>query len=164
MNWEAIGAIGEIVGAVAVLGTLYYLAAQIRTQNQQLEKSNDHARAQTSVHINDQALSVFDTLMRDKEFVRIYCKGINNQPLDELEAIQFSSFITRFFGLCESNVTASKAQLSFEGDYELEFLYGNPYLHKLIDTEEGGRWFKEEASALFSGEFLDNVARFRSNR
>ena len=114
MNWEAIGAIGEIVGAVAVLGTLYYLAAQIRTQNQQLEKSNDHARAQTSVHINDQALSVFDTLMRDKEFVRIYCKGINNQPLDELEAIQFSSFITRFFGLCESNVTASIAQLSFE--------------------------------------------------
>ena len=164
MNWEAIGAIGEIVGAVAVLGTLYYLAAQIRTQNQQLEKSNDHARAQTSVHINDQALSVFDTLMRDKEFVRIYDKGINNQPLDKLEAIQFTSFITRFFGLCESNVTASKAQLGFEGDYELEFLYGNPYLHKLIDTEEGGRWFEEEASALFSKEFLDNVARFRSDR
>ena len=45
MNWEALGALGEIVGAVAVLGTLYYLAAQIRTQNQQLEKSNDHARA-----------------------------------------------------------------------------------------------------------------------
>ena len=32
MNWEALGALGEIVGAVAVLGTLYYLAAQIRTQ------------------------------------------------------------------------------------------------------------------------------------
>ena len=116
MNWEAVAAIGEIVGAGAVLGTLYYLAAQIRTQNQQLEKSNDHARAQTSVHINDQALSVFDALMRDKDFVRIYYKGINNQRLDELEAIQFSSFITRFFGLCESNVTASKAQLNFEGD------------------------------------------------
>jgi hypothetical protein len=30
MNWEAIGAIGEIVGAVAVVMTLGYLAMQIR--------------------------------------------------------------------------------------------------------------------------------------
>ena len=102
--------------------------------------------------------------MRDKDFVRIYYKGINNQRLDELEAIQFSSFITRFFGLCESNVTASKAQLNFEGDYEVEFLYGNPYLHKLINTKEGGRWFEEDAPAIFSKEFLDNVSRFRPDR
>ena len=164
MNWEAVGAIGEIVGAAAVLATLYYLATQIKIQNRQLQKSNDHARAQTSVNINDQLLDVFDVLMRDSDFVKIYSKGLNNQPLDEFEAVKFSSFITRMFGLCESNVTASKAQVNFEGDYELEFLYGNPYLHKLIDTEEGGRWFEEEASALFSKEFLDNVARFRSDR
>ena len=30
MNWEAIGAVGEILGAVAVLATLAYLAIQIR--------------------------------------------------------------------------------------------------------------------------------------
>ena len=30
VNWEAIGAIGEIVGAIAVVLTLFYLAAQIR--------------------------------------------------------------------------------------------------------------------------------------
>jgi hypothetical protein len=30
MNWDAIGAIGEILGAAAVLATLFYLAAQIR--------------------------------------------------------------------------------------------------------------------------------------
>ena len=30
MNWEAIGAIGEIIGAVAVLVTLIYLATQVR--------------------------------------------------------------------------------------------------------------------------------------
>ena len=31
MNWEAIGAIGEIVGAAAVIITLIYLASQVRT-------------------------------------------------------------------------------------------------------------------------------------
>jgi len=30
VNWDAIGAIGEIVGAVAVLITLLYLAIQVR--------------------------------------------------------------------------------------------------------------------------------------
>ena len=30
MNWEAIGAIGEIVGALAVVLTLGYLANQVR--------------------------------------------------------------------------------------------------------------------------------------
>ena len=30
MNWEAIGAVGEVGGAIAVVATLVYLAAQIR--------------------------------------------------------------------------------------------------------------------------------------
>ena len=36
MNWEALGAIGELVGAVAVIVTLVYLAAQIRQNNRSL--------------------------------------------------------------------------------------------------------------------------------
>jgi hypothetical protein len=30
INWDAIGAVGEIVGAIAVLATLIYLVIQIR--------------------------------------------------------------------------------------------------------------------------------------
>ena len=33
MNWEAIGAIGEIAGAIAVVASLLYLATQIRMSN-----------------------------------------------------------------------------------------------------------------------------------
>jgi len=43
MNWDAIGAIGEIVGAVAVIMTLVYLAIQIR----------DSARASRSAAVTD---------------------------------------------------------------------------------------------------------------
>jgi len=38
MNWEAVGAIGEIFGAVAVLATLVYLAKQIRHKYMQVEQ------------------------------------------------------------------------------------------------------------------------------
>lgn len=37
MNWEAIGSIGEIVGSIAVVITLFYLALQIRHANKQSE-------------------------------------------------------------------------------------------------------------------------------
>jgi hypothetical protein len=30
MNWDAIGALGEICGALAVIATLFYLAKQIQ--------------------------------------------------------------------------------------------------------------------------------------
>ena len=35
MNWEAIGVIAEVVGAVAVVVSLVYLAVQIRHQSRQ---------------------------------------------------------------------------------------------------------------------------------
>ena len=37
MNWDAIGAIGEIVGAIGVIATLAYLAIQIRQNTKSLE-------------------------------------------------------------------------------------------------------------------------------
>jgi len=39
MNWEAIGAIGEILGAIAVVATLFYLAIQIR-QGTKVSRAN----------------------------------------------------------------------------------------------------------------------------
>ncbi len=33
MNWDAIGAVGEVVGALAVVASLVFLALQIRAQN-----------------------------------------------------------------------------------------------------------------------------------
>lgn len=39
MNWEAIGAIGEVAGAVGVIVTLLYLSIQIR-QNSKMMKAN----------------------------------------------------------------------------------------------------------------------------
>lgn len=42
MNWDAIGAIGEIVGASAVFVSLVYLASQIRIQNREARAASVH--------------------------------------------------------------------------------------------------------------------------
>lgn len=42
MNWDAIGAIGEIIGATAVVVSLFYLATQIRVQNRESRIASIH--------------------------------------------------------------------------------------------------------------------------
>jgi len=46
MNWDAIGAIGEIVGAAAVVVSLIYLAVQIRVQNSESRIAGNHAMSE----------------------------------------------------------------------------------------------------------------------
>ena len=47
MNWEAIGAAGELVGSVAVLITLVYLARQISHTREEVARSINNSRAET---------------------------------------------------------------------------------------------------------------------
>ena len=52
MNWEAIGAVGEIVGACAVLVTLVYPALQIRQNTTQARAASHHAMSDSLNQIN----------------------------------------------------------------------------------------------------------------
>ena len=54
LNWEAIGAIGEIVGALAVVISLLYLAAQIRTQNLESRIAAVHEINQSMINLVSQ--------------------------------------------------------------------------------------------------------------
>ena len=44
MNWDAIGAIGELLAALGVLASLLYLASQIRMNNKMTWSQNVHTR------------------------------------------------------------------------------------------------------------------------
>jgi len=47
MNWDAIGAIAELLGAVGVIASLVYLATQIRQSREQLSQTPRAMRADT---------------------------------------------------------------------------------------------------------------------
>ena len=63
MNWDALGAIAELLGAIAVFATLAYLAVQIR-------QSNVVTREQAQYHMLQNQLSYFDKLAENPDFVR----------------------------------------------------------------------------------------------
>jgi hypothetical protein len=87
MNWEAIGAIGEIVGAFAVVVTVGYLAFQIRQNTREIRLS----AFQT---ITDRIHQWNSDLARDPDLARIYANGlVDPGSLKEGEWIRFEAHV-----------------------------------------------------------------------
>jgi hypothetical protein len=76
MNWEALGAVGEIVGAAAVVATLAYLAAQIR-------QSSRIASLQASQHLLEGSAELQARIAQDEDLRRIFAAGCRSY--DSLE-------------------------------------------------------------------------------
>ena len=89
MNWEAIGAIGEIVGAMAVFVSLVYLALQIRNQNKESRVSSVH-------EITEAFRQSIESLSRP-DIAPLYVRGVKG--LDELEEWERLAFIALVQGL-----------------------------------------------------------------
>lgn len=71
MNWDAIGAVGEIIGAVAVIATLIYLAKQIK----------DSARAARSAAVTDATTAMqafYLELGRDPQVSEGFLQGLRS--------------------------------------------------------------------------------------
>ena len=86
MSWDAAGAIGEIVGALAVVMSLIYLATQIRTQNREAKIS--------SVHEITEAFRLAITSFQDEQRAVVYTKALNGfDSLTDSEKLQFISMV-----------------------------------------------------------------------
>jgi hypothetical protein len=87
MNWDAIGAIGEILGAVAVFCSLIYLAVQIRNQNQESQAA--------SVHEVIEGYRTTIAALHQAEMADIWVKGIDDfDQMTESERLRFVVYLT----------------------------------------------------------------------
>lgn len=86
MNWEAIGAIGEIIGAAAVIGSLAYLGIQIRNQNVESRIA--------SVHDVLEGFRTEISAFRNAEMAALLDKGsADYEALSDVEKIQFIAMV-----------------------------------------------------------------------
>jgi hypothetical protein len=84
VNWDALGAIAELLGAIAVFATLAYLALQVR-------QSNIVTREQAQYHMLQNQLSYFDRLADNPDFVRTVYG--NDQSDEDIEYRQHEAHI-----------------------------------------------------------------------
>jgi hypothetical protein len=90
LNWDAVGAIAESVGAVGVIATLLYLAAQIRANTRSV-------RASTRQETEGGARQLNLALVQDAELSRIWSSGLLDfHSLPREEKIRFGRIASMF--------------------------------------------------------------------
>ncbi len=95
MNWEA-GALGEIVGAIAVVATLGYLAIQVR-------HANAVAKANAYREVHQDIGQLFGDVMSDPELYRIWRSGlVKGEPLTDEDQEKLGMILVRLFGVLDS--------------------------------------------------------------
>jgi hypothetical protein len=91
MNWEAIGAVGEVLGALGVIATLGYLAVQIRQNTRSV-------RAATYQEIVSHAAEMNTSLYGEGAVAEIVLKGRADQStLSEVERFRFQILVYQVF-------------------------------------------------------------------
>ena len=125
MNWEALGAIGEIVGAVAVVLTLGYLAVQIRQNTRSL-------RAAAVQEVARSANEWSSLQVRDPELSVVYSKGISDySSLSPEQQAQFSHLLymgLRNYWVAQQLASQGLTSVNVSESYEAEirFIFRSP--------------------------------------
>jgi hypothetical protein len=83
MNWEAVGAVGELVGAFAVVLTLGYLAVQVR-------QSTMAARIAAKQEMTRQFSDYSDLLLQAPNLLDVHRQGLRDEELEKPGRAQFN--------------------------------------------------------------------------
>ena len=95
MNWEAIGVVAEVIGAVAVVATLWFLAVQLKQNSESLKASAAQSVIQSLAH-------AYSTTAMSPELCHIIVVGIKDMSkLNEFEKAQLYMWLTSWFRLVE---------------------------------------------------------------
>lgn len=153
MEWEAVGAIGEVVGALAVVATILYLAIQLRMSNK-FEAANHQ-----DVHM-DRIRQRFLVLAQDGDLTRIVTAAARGEELDRTEAARAAAFAAHRITVQRDTWACARILGKMQGLPEPNF-----YLDILIDEMKRdqcllNRWNKDAPRAVaWESEFKEYIDR-----
>ncbi len=90
MNWTAIGATGEMIGAIGVSASVHYLARQMRSAAQD-------ARRAAAQAVFTKMNTVYESVSANPQLADVFMRGTANlSALGPAEAMQFSALLLGF--------------------------------------------------------------------
>lgn len=98
MNWDAVGAIAELLGALGVIVSLVYLSVQIRQNTKQIGEHSRELRIAALDAIASSFSRFRDPLIRDPELAALWLKGIADfDSLDPVEQVRMGRLFQELF-------------------------------------------------------------------
>jgi hypothetical protein len=103
VNWDAIGAVAELVGALGVVASLAYLAVQIHQNTRHIDFNTRAIRASTYQHFSNTFGEFEDLLLEHKQLGHIWVSGLTEaEPLESGDRILFNNLAHKFFRIYET--------------------------------------------------------------
>ena len=132
MNWDAIGAIAEVVGVATILLSLIYVAIQIR-------QNNKIAQAEAERDLLHHWMLGLDSLVADKWTTEVFLRGLAD--FDSLTSVEKTRLS---YKLIELNVTyTSMLELNEQGMFSKKNLQqAGDVIFSYIMTPGGRRWWE----------------------
>ena len=148
VNWEALGAIANLVAALGVIATLIYLAIQIRQNSNQL-------RGSATIAVYDYQRALTDTLTEDQELYKIALRG--NEDFDSLNPWEQQRFT--IWAIKETGAWEMCHRLMKQGALDEDLYRGKAAYWLLLHSSPGRRAWWHRHSIMLSKEFVDEVSK-----
>ncbi|XOV86387.1 MAG: hypothetical protein ACFHX7_15645 [Pseudomonadota bacterium] len=142
---ETLGNLGDFIGGIAVIGSLIYLAIQIRSNT----KSN---QAQALSQWATFSSFTIDHMIRDREFVELLQRFLSSDDWtqDDPDTIRVSMFLVQMF---QNLQTIFYIQQS--GTIGEEFLEAQvPYIDNVLSQPGGKHWWHSAGEQTFTPQFV----------
>lgn len=151
MNWEAIAAAADVLGAIGVIASVVYLARQVRT--------NGHQSRQAAIQsIVNQMNNIWTHMATDRKHADLWVRGSSDLTMlkDETERVQFSALMLSLFRPYEEIFHYWRDGRVDVWTWESI----SPQCRALMGTPGFGQWW-EMRSAWFSAAFQRYVSETR---
>lgn len=152
MNWEAIGAVGEIIGAIAVGVTLVYLAVQVRRST----AATQTATVQLAASLDKEFLLALGSDPIKAQLWTSYMSAPHTLPVEQ---VQQGHFLMRSMLRRLENIQIQKQldTLSKPGWRSRQAMFD------VIANSQGYSAFLDSPTAAFmDAEFLKYIAQFKA--
>ena len=146
MNWDAVGAIGELIGAVAVVISVLYLAWQVRSQVQEARLAAIH---EVSEGFREGIAATF----MDRQLAELFVKAKHDaESLSEADRLQFVAFVQRNYRVWEDAFYQHrKGRLDEPHWHSMERQYSS------LLSWPGVRWVWKIRREFYTAEFREYV-------
>lgn len=147
------GAIGEIVGAIAVVASLVYLAAQIRQNTQQIRHSVESNRLAAFERNIAAGNRIRELIVLNPELASLFMRGMKSYTaLEPTDDLRFAMLMRNVFSEMQG---AFIRQMSVE--YDSEAFSGNTRILDSLLKNPGVREWLESSDADWRPEFEEFV-------
>jgi len=144
------GALGEVLGAIAVVVTLIYLARQIRENSRQM-------RVSSIISINHLINEAWDPIYSNDRNIRVWTTGLRSPgDLDEEDLALFHLFMTRIVNVLATAVAQHRYDVLTADEFRKYAMRAN----SLLSSPGGEHWLSEGGTEILTDDARQAFARY----